>query len=69
MLLILVILINVILPVVFESITDLVTNIQGYFETAINKYNELPSDSILKGDLVNELIQSVQNINILHWIK
>ena len=34
-----IILINFILPVVFESITDLINNIQGYYEVAINRYN------------------------------
>lgn len=51
-----IILINVIMPVVIESVTDLINNIQGYFETAIGKYNELPEDSIFKGETVKETI-------------
>lgn len=68
-LLLIMILINVILPVVIESVTDLVNNIQGYFETAISKYNELPENSIFKQEVVKEAIQSVQNINIKQYFK
>lgn len=68
-LLLIIILINFILPVVFESVTDLINNIQGYYEIAINKYNELPEDSILKSDMVNETIQSIQNLDIKQYFK
>lgn len=58
------ILINFILPVVIESITELFNNLQWYVDTAIHKYNELPEDSILKGEIVQEIITNVQNINL-----
>lgn len=67
--LIVVILINVILPVIFESIVDLINNIQGYFETAIQKYNELPEESILKGDWAEEAIKNIQDIDIKQYFK
>ena len=67
--LLLIILINVILPVVIESVVDLINNIQGYFETAINKYNELPENSILKGDIVKEAISNIQNIDVKQYFK
>ena len=63
-LLLIVILFNVILPVVIESVKDLVNNIQGYFEIAISNYNGLPEDSVLKGDLVKDTINNIQNIDI-----
>lgn len=65
--LLIVILFSVILPVVVESITDLLNNIQGYFEIAIDRYNELPEDSVLKGELVQETIGNIQNINIKQY--
>lgn len=68
-LLLIVILINVILPVVFKSITDLINNIQGYYEIAINKYNSLPDDSIFKGDIVNDTIKSIQGLDIKQYFK
>lgn len=68
-LLLLVILINFILPVVFESVTDLINNIQNYYEIAIDKYNNLPDDNILKSDVVNDAIQNVQNLDIKQYFK
>lgn len=67
--LLLVILFNVILPVVIESVKDLVNNIQGYFEMAISKYNDLPEDSIIKGELVQDMINNVQNIDIKQYFQ
>jgi predicted PurR-regulated permease PerM len=67
--LLLIVLCNVILPVVVESVFDLLNNIQGYFETAINRYNNLPEDSIFKGEIVKEVIENIQNINIKQYFK
>ena len=64
-----VILVNFILPVVFESITDLINNIQGYYEVAIDKYNNLPQDSIFKGEIVRDFIKSIQNIDIKQYFQ
>lgn len=64
-----VILINFILPVISESIVELVTNIQGYYEETIKRYQNLPEDSILKGNEVSELINSIQNIDIKQYFK
>ena len=58
-----IILVSVILPVV----KDLVNNMKGYFEIAINNYNNLPSDSILKGDWAQDVITNIQNINIKQY--
>lgn len=55
--LLLIILLNFILPVVLESVEDLINNIQTYYELAIQKYNDLPEDSFLKGDIVKDAIQ------------
>ena len=67
-LLILVILINVILPVVFESVKDLINNIQYYYEMTMERYNNLPEDSFLKSGVVNEAIQNIQHIDIRNYI-
>ena len=68
-LLLIIILINFILPVVVESVTDLVNNIQVYFEMAIQRYNELPQDSLLKSDMFNELMENVKNLDIKQYIQ
>ena len=67
-LLLIIILINVILPVVFESVSDLINNIQGYYDTAINNFNNLPEDSVCKSQFVKEMIDEVKNINIKQYI-
>lgn len=64
-----VILINFILPVVFESVIDLVNNIQSYYEIAISNYNNLSEDNILKSDVVNDMIQTVQNLDIKQYFQ
>ena len=69
LLLLIVILINFILPVVFESVTDLINNLQGYYELSINRYNSLPEDSIMKGELANDFIKSIQNIDIKQYFQ
>ncbi len=69
LLLLLIILINFILPVVFESVKDLVNNIQNYYEIAIDNYSRLPSDHILKSEIVEETIQGFQNINIKQYFQ
>lgn len=52
--LIMVIIINCIFPVLKESIVELVSNIPGYYETLVNKYKELPEDSVLKSDVIKD---------------
>ena len=68
-LLLIIIIFNVILPVVIESVKDLVNNTQGYFELAIANYNNLPEDSILKSDIVKDTISSIQNIDIRQYFQ
>ncbi len=68
-LLLFVILINFILPVVLESVTDLINNIQNYYEITIANYNNLPDDNILKSDVVNDTIQNIQNLDIKQYFQ
>ena len=67
--LLLLILINFILPVVFESVVDLINNIQNYYEIAIDNYNSLPDDNVLKSDVVNDMIQNIQNLDIKQYFQ
>ena len=55
------VLVNCILPIVTESIMELMNNFQMYWNTAVNKLSSLPEDSILKNDKVTEAIQSLGN--------
>ncbi len=67
--LILIILINVILPVVWESVIDLINNAQTYYTIAIDKYNNLPEDSALKSDVINEVIANIQHIDLKQYFQ
>ena len=67
--LIIAVMIGVILPVVIESVTDLLNNIQHYYEMTIDRYNALPEDSLLKSDIVNDAIQNIQNVDIKQYFQ
>ena len=59
---------NFIFPVLIESLTELLNNIQWYGDITIHKYQSLPEDSILKSEAVTNLIKNVQNIDIQQYI-
>ena len=67
-----IVLVNVILPVVTESVIELVNNFQNYWNTTISKLNELPEDSFLKSEKVTEAISeignNIQNIDLKKYI-
>lgn len=67
-----ILLVNVILPVVTESIIELVNNFQNYWNATINKLNGLPEDSFLKNEKVTEAIKeigvNIQNIDLKQYI-
>ena len=58
-----------ILPVVFGSVSDFLSNIPGYYETIMNKYSELPEDSIIKNNIIDEVTKMIQNINIRQYFE
>ena len=70
--LVIILLVNVILPVVIDSVIELVNNFQGYWNTAIEKLNALPEDSVLKSQQVEEAIKSIgdaiQNIDLKQYV-
>ncbi|MBQ2835240.1 MAG: AI-2E family transporter [Clostridia bacterium] len=70
--LVIMLVVNVILPVITDSIVELVSNLQGYWNTTINKLNALPEDSFLKSDIVTDGVKSlgnaIQNINFMEYL-
>lgn len=64
---IIVVLFSCIMPIVFGSIADFLNNLQGYITSAVENYNKLPEDSFLKGQIVQDAIHSLQNINIKQY--
>lgn len=59
---------NFVFPVLMESLTELVSNIQMYGDMTIQKYQDLPDDSILKSDAVTDIVKNLKNIDISHYI-
>ena len=59
--------INFMVPVLVESITSFVTNIQGYFENTIKRFNELPEDSWIKSDTVKDIISNIQGTDLKQY--
>ena len=59
-----IIIINMILPPVIESIVELVNNFQGYYETLLSKIEELPADSIWKSEQVENVLESIRKIDL-----
>ena len=70
--LVMTILVNVILPVVTQSVIELVNSFPNYWNSAINKLNSLPEDSIMKNEKVLEAIkgigQTIQDIDLKSYI-
>lgn len=62
--LLIIILVNCIFPVLQNSIVELFSNVQNYYDILIHKFDELPQDSILKSELVKEKISELQNIDV-----
>lgn len=69
---VIIVLVNVILPVVIDSVIELVNNFQSYWNTAVERVNALPEDSILKSDkvtgIIKEIGDSLQNIDLKQYI-
>lgn len=66
--LIMVIIINCIFPVLKESVVELVSNVPGYYETLVNKYKELPEDSVLKSDVIKDKMTELSNIDMKQFL-
>lgn len=64
-----VILINFILPVVLESVIDLINHIPIYYEILMEKYNSLPQESVLKGEIINYIIKNTQELDIKQYFR
>ena len=67
-LLLLVIIINCILPIITQSLTDLVNNIPTYYEIAVKKISELPEDNILRSEEAGKIISEISNINLKEYL-
>lgn len=63
-LIIIVILINVIMPTLIQSLSDLITNIPSYYNSIVENINALPEDNILRSEQASQIIKEIQNIDL-----
>lgn len=67
-LLVLIIFFNVLIPVIANSVIDLVTNFQDYYNTTLYDFENLPEDSILKSDVVRELFNYLKTFDFKQFL-
>ena len=66
--LIIIIIINCIFPVLRDSIKELINNIPEYYEILVQKYKELPNDSVLKSDLIKDKMSELTQIDMKNYL-
>lgn len=66
--LILIIAFNYLLPIISTSVIDLINNIQGYYNSFTTNIENLPQDSILRNEIVMDLLESIKNIDLKQYI-
>lgn len=65
---IIVLMFKFIIPVIVESILDLVNNFQQYYNMAVSMINELPEESILRSPTVMNSINEAKNIDPMKYV-
>lgn len=60
--------IRFLVPVISSSVIDLVNNFQNYYNILMESIDKLPEDSILKSEMVMDIVDSVQNIDLKQFI-
>ena len=60
--------IRFIVPVISQSIIDLVNNFQNYYSLAMENINSLPSDSIFKSEYVMGIADEIKNIDLKEFV-
>lgn len=66
--LVLVIIFNVLIPIIANSVIDLVSNFQNYYNITLSNFEALPENSILKSDIVRDLFNNLKNIDFREFI-
>ena len=67
-LLILFILVNVILPPIIESVTDLVSRLPGYYNSIIRSLSNLPEDSFWVRINAKEIVNNISKIDFAKYL-
>ncbi len=61
---VIILIINIILPTLSESILDLANNLPGYYENAKNYVNDLPDNNFISKETIHNAIKSLSEIDI-----
>lgn len=56
--------VNTIIPMISESVIDLAGNLPGYYDSVIEYVNNLPEDSVINKDMVQNAIDKLKSIDI-----
>ena len=67
--LVIALLIMFILPIILDSVVDLINNIPGYYETAVDQLNHLPQDSFWNNDIINQIIESIKQLDLKQFLQ
>lgn len=57
-------LVNTLFPIISESVIDLAGNLPGYYDSVIKYVNNLPEESIINSDMVQDTINKLKQIDI-----
>lgn len=57
-----------VIPSVYEGITELASALPDYYNSALEKLNELPEDSIINKENLKSIVEGLQNIKIEDYI-
>lgn len=63
-----VIIINFIVPILSESVNELISNTQSYYNKAIETYSNLPDDSIFKTEQIYTTLKELQNFDFKQYV-
>lgn len=59
-----VIVINIIIPIISKNVIDLAQHLPGYYQTAKEYINNMPEDSIIKKESIQDIITNLESIDI-----
>lgn len=57
-----------IVPVISQSVVDLVNNFQNYYNLTMEKINGLPDDSVFKSEYVMGIADEIKNVDLKQFI-
>lgn len=66
--LIIILALNFVIPNIARSIVDFINNFSGYYNSTMERINELPEDSFLKNDIIMNIAEDIQDIDLKQYL-